>query len=103
MQAYYNNGCVTFNFLESRSFRLLLEFMWVVNLYKCSYCNIIIFNYTGETLDCKCENFDCETPNNECNSTSYTTPLIIGAIVGIIGLLLGASGLIIACVTVKQR
>ena len=74
----------------------------MVNLYKCTV-TYVIFNYTGETLDCKCENFDCETPNTECNGASYTTPLIIGAIVGIIGILLGASGLIIACVTVKQR
>ena len=89
------------------------------------YCNIyiiVIFNSTGETLDCKCEtpvcdcdtlecespdckfeNIDCESPNNEWDGTTSTTPLIIGAIVGIIGLLLGASGLIIACVTIKQR
>ena len=71
-----------------------------------SVCKCATPDSDCDTLECEtpdCENFDCETPDNQCDSTSYTTPLIIGAIVGIIGLLVGASGFIIACVTIKKR
>ena len=91
MVSLYKMKCtVTYNFVTIIYTGEILDCECETSVCETPVCETPVCDcdtFECESPDCsKCENFDYETADNQCDSTNYTTPLIIGAIVGIIGL-----------------